>query len=312
MHEELYSVFDDIKKFFAEEESYVKALNTVDYYYCFLETFKMINNNFFVSVTSFNETYEKSDIENVDEFIKFFFEHLSKIKITQHMDLLVFINNSMNTLYIIRKCIEVINLSEAMTLFRKLKDDLLLMIYFLRLSKIDETDYDTINKLEKWNQHVDNAYNWSNSSMKDVYSGTILKFLKKDSKLKRLNKESKIISNLFLLNDQLNDYTHSNSINHISSYNPIYKGERVVNHLIKFSSDMDQVFSYVLTIMIYLAPQYMSTPDYVDYMDMGMTPPANCQYWVSSYFQKLIDEKIAKTDVKLKEFLKENSCMLIE
>ena len=228
------------------------------------------------------------------------------------MDLTILMNNSKNTLYSLRKCLEVMNLSDAMTLFRKLKDDLILFIYFLRLGNITAEDYDSMEKLEKWNKHVQNAYDWVNNSMKNVYSGSVIKLLKKDIHLKALNKKTKIFSDLFKLHDRLNDYSHSNGISYITRYNPILLEKESIFTLKYMNIEIDKVFAYLFTIVFYISPHYLSSPDYQDYMEMEMTPPEDCQYWISSYFNEFINKKICKVNPKLKEFLIDNTYMNIK
>ncbi|KFZ26386.1 MAG: hypothetical protein KQ78_01327 [Candidatus Izimaplasma bacterium HR2] len=311
-HNSLYNHYNDIIKFYSKKVEYQIALETLDYYFDFIEDMLVNVNNFLVLITTFKETYKDIPFDDEDSIFIFFSKYLNTIKTTQHMDLSIILNNSKNTIYSIRKCVEVLNMADAMTLFRKLKDDLILFVYFLRLGNIVSDDYDTLDKLEKWNNHVQNAYDWVNNSMKNLYSSKVLNLLLKDKQLKKLDKKVNLFSNLFKLNKRLNNFTHSNGMYYITRHNPIYLEKETISTLSYFITEFDKVFSYLFTIVLYFAPQYMASPDYQDHIEMGMDPPEDCQYWVSTYWNRFIKEKVLKVDSQLRDFLKENTCMNIE
>ncbi|MFA7105694.1 MAG: hypothetical protein WC154_00185 [Candidatus Izemoplasmatales bacterium] len=311
MYKDQYDDYEDIKRFYKSKTQYQELLNDLDYYYSLFENMNFFVNNFYIVINSFKsvKTFDKFTEDNI---LEIFNDYLENTKTTTHLDLGHMLYNSRNTLYSIRNCVEVLNVSDAMTLFRKFKDDLLLFVYFLKLSKASEEEYNTEEKLEKYNAHVKNAFDWSNNKLSDFYSHNAIKYLKKDNKIKKLSKSTSILSDLFKLNEGLNNFAHSNGISYITKYNPVHEVKQMMIFLGYMKRELNKVIATILTITFYLSPGYLASTDYVDYLDAGLTPPKGTQYIVASYLQDYIDNKIFKVNPKLKEFLVNNSCMNIK
>ncbi|MFQ7534199.1 MAG: hypothetical protein ACLRPT_03140 [Akkermansia muciniphila] len=56
----------------------------------------------------------------------------------------------------------------------------------------------------------------------------------------------------------------------------------------------------------------MSSSDYIDYLECGMQPPENSQYWVAPFVQEALDEILAKHRPDIMQYLRQNTCMQIE
>ena len=52
----------------------------------------------------------------------------------------------------------------------------------------------------------------------------------------------------------------------------------------------------------------MST-DYVDYLEIGQTPPDGSQHWVAPFVAEFFKDNIKIIDKNCYEYLKENICM---
>jgi hypothetical protein len=90
----------------------------------------------------------------------------------------------------------------------------------------------------------------------------------------------------------------------------------VYNNRIKF---LEQLSIYLRNIFIQhfvwlfsIKDNYMMSSDYIDYLDMSMTPPENSQYWVATFIQKIFDEIIKQHRPDLAEELKKSTNMELQ
>jgi len=311
LDEKRYEVYEDIKSFYSKKPEYIKSLEKLDYYFSLIENMLEHTNNFLVIINSFKEVkkYDEITFENVE---KIFYEMLDNTKTMTQLNLFDMLFNTKNTLYSIRKCVEVLNISDAMTLLRKLKDDLLLMTYFQKLSDSGEDVYNSIGKLKKYNDHVKNAFDWSRNSLRKFYHYQAINYLKEDEKINRLNDETKVLDGLYDVTKNLNNFAHSNGVSYITRFNPIHNIKQSIIFLNYMCYEIERIFSVIFTLFFYISPKYLSSADYELYMMAGETPPDNCQYIVASYLNDFINDKIEKFDKRLKEFLVNNTYMEIK
>jgi hypothetical protein len=138
-------------------------------------------------------------------------------------------------------------------------------------------------------QHIDN---WRGGTDTIPEYRIISQYIKDSDKLKP-------ITNL-LLQDKLykeirqrcNDHTHYNYYhNLLLNDNKIYLKNRVKS-LNTFSTDLTAVFVHHFAYLFYLNDHYMTSTDYVDYLDLGMTPVEDSQYWVAPFIKNVFDKWI--------------------
>ncbi len=67
----------------------------------------------------------------------------------------------------------------------------------------------------------------------------------------------------------------------------------------QFSIDIKDLFVLHISYLFYLNDHYLSSSDYVDYLDMGMQPPEDSQYYVAPFIQEIFDDilKINRPDI---------------
>ena len=87
---------------------------------------------------------------------------------------------------------------------------------------------------------------------------------------------------------------------------------RVANRdevLEQFSIDIKDLFILHISYLFYLNDHYMSSSDYVDFLDMGMQPPEGSQYYVAPFIQKIFDEILKKSRPDIAREIKEHTSM---
>ncbi len=55
---------------------------------------------------------------------------------------------------------------------------------------------------------------------------------------------------------------------------------------------LNQLFLLHLSFIFHLNSQYLMSSDYMDYMEIGLTPPEGCETWIASFAQKAFDKVI--------------------
>lgn len=296
---------------FKKIESYNKILTNIDYYHQYLTDLSMFANNFFAMPTSFIKTYS-CEMTNDDSIERKLVSMLENIQSAHMLDLGILIDNCIKTIYSFRLCIEVVHISDALTLFRRLKDDLLLVLYFVRLSNPNQDDYSTEDNLKEWNKCVKDAGNWASNRMKDVNYTKIFKLLKEDTNIVKLDNQVGLFEYLVNVTKELNNRAHSNGMYFLNDPSPTSNRKGASLMLDYINQQLDIVMAYILTILYYLSPSYLASTDYVDYLDAGMEPLKGCENDVAYYHQEYIDTRMCAVNSHLKKFLIEHTGMSIE
>ncbi|MCD7930753.1 MAG: hypothetical protein LUH15_04950 [Tannerellaceae bacterium] len=111
------------------------------------------------------------------------------------------------------------------------------------------------------------------------------------------------------IRDRCNNNTHYNFYSNIVlNDNQIYNPDRI-KWLNLFSKDIEAIFIQHITYVFYLNEYYMMSSDYIDYVDMGMQPEDDSQYWVAPFVQKVFDKIIKKKRYDIAEEIKKSTTM---
>jgi hypothetical protein len=197
--------------------------------------------------------------------------------------------------------------SDANTLVRKLRDDLLLFIYLLEVIDSRNPFSETLENDDEILIHA-----WLSNSM-DKLKPKLNGQLKFDTYMTRLKKNvhiSTILSQYNLedywnsrLRKTLNNYVHNNGIAN-AFQNIIYiNNPNVETCLRNIDYRVGFVSSLFLVLLIMIDPSIIASTDYVDYLDMGQEPPENSQYLVAGLIQEFIDKRVVKLHPELKQYL---------
>ncbi|MGI2036943.1 hypothetical protein ACRN9Z_02540 [Shewanella frigidimarina] len=116
------------------------------------------------------------------------------------------------------------------------------------------------------------------------------KYLDSSESLIELNKLLKLDKRYEGIRERCNDNMHYNFFALLMlNEGKIYMKERFQN-LEQLRRDVRDVFilnmAYILTINEY----YMMSSDYVDHLEVGMTPPEGSQYWVALFIQDMLSK----------------------
>ncbi len=150
-----------------------------------------------------------------------------------------------------------------------------------------------LNKLEK----LRGKQKMKKLPISNTLSDSLLEkeLLKKYGK-KILPEEFKKIYNI---KNECNNYIHKNGIKYINAKEKSYH-----IFMIDYLKDLLFVFKFNFKLLFLLEGHILASCDYVDYLDMGMTPPENSQYWIAPIFSDYIQNQFNKSEI---DWLKENN-----
>lgn len=94
------------------------------------------------------------------------------------------------------------------------------------------------------------------------------------------------------IRDRCNNHTHYNFYhNLLLNDNEVYLKNRIAT-LSEFLNDLDAIFIQHIGYTFYLNEHYMMASDYVDSLEMGITPEEGSETYVAPFIQDVFDEVI--------------------
>jgi len=204
---------------------------------------------------------------------------------------------SSNTIKTIKYTIENNYFSDSYVLIRKIYENILTFLY-VELESEDQYDNEQI---KNWIKGEDTLHNLS---MKEL-----IKYFNKNQKINEIFSVLEIENIYKKLKDDCNDYVHNNCLKNIT-LNAVFHFDpkTVTYHQTKILSYLDSIHSLSFAIICILKPYYAKSSDYMDHLEMGLTPPENSQYWVAPFMQKEFD-KLYKNNQKLARLILKYSYM---
>lgn len=205
------------------------------------------------------------------------------------------------TLDSIKTLLTIGRINDTLVLVRKLFDDILTEIY------LDVTLKDKFNVFESL--YVEEVQQWLESSFRIPTLKKILKVLETSPQTKDLYPYFGWKTNLEHYRRFLDNSVHSNSYSNVLyNCNTVYLEKRREKLLSNISVILQQLMMLHVSFIFHLNPVYFMASDYMDYMEMGETPPEGSEEWIASYAQDAFDEYI-KPNVKLADYIK-STCFL--
>ena len=174
-------------------------------------------------------------------------------------------------------------INDAYTLIRKLFDDILLEIYM---------DVTLKDKFSLDNYIVEEVNEWIQGKHLIPKSEKILKYLKTSESTRDLYPLFGWDTYLKKNRELLDDSVHSNRYHlMLLNCNKVYLDDRE-RHLKNCEIVLNQLFLLHLSFIFHLNPHYLMASDYMDYLEMGETPPEGSETWIASFAQDAFDKVI--------------------
>ena len=130
----------------------------------------------------------------------------------------------------------------------------------------------------------------------------ILKCLEKSEKTKDLYPLFGWDTYLKKNRELLDDSVHSNRFQQmLLNCNDVYIENRE-RHLKNCEIILNQLFLLHLSFIFHLNPQYLMASDYMDHLEMKMTPPAGSENWIARFAQEAFN-KVIKPHKSIANFI---------
>lgn len=142
------------------------------------------------------------------------------------------------------------------------------------------------------NYMVEEVNEWIHGKHRIPKTEKIVKYLETSDKTKDLYPLFGWDTYLKEIRELLDDSVHSNRFHlMLLNCNTIYLENRE-RHLKNCEIYLNQLFLLHLSFIFHLNSQYLMSSDYMDYMEIGLTPPEGCETWIAPFAQKAFDKVI--------------------
>lgn len=301
------------------------------------------------------ESYREIKIDETDEFKTFseeidylieFFKRFSELifyngrVISFFTDKNIFylntylIDSSAQTLRSIKLCCSIGSFSDANTLIRKFRDDLIQYVYILTIINMrkpfieeDLENLKIVNPVDFANSFSNIRFNdnltddekavsaWFANIVSDLTRPlkrklefeNYMKILKENPNIAQILDKYNLQSYWEILRRRLNDYVHNNGVK-FSAQNSIRKDDKNLEiHLKNINIRTSYISSFFIIVLLMVDSSLISSTDYIDHLDCNLEPPEESQYSIASFIQDFIDIKVNKVHPELKQYLIDNN-----
>lgn len=246
--------------------------------------------------------------------------------------------SAMNTLVTIDFCCIRGHFSDAFTLARKYRDDLLQYVYLLdvisqirglsdeELSKYNVMDVESFVKMleeeikilasgERKSKEQKAVEAWFFKELdQDIHTNDRREYFdasKYKCNLLKSNDKITFIMDVYLKNiwknvdRKLNNYVHGNGINYIfANYVKSIDLQKMINELVEVMQNITSIF---LSVLAMVDATQMHSSDYVDSLEFGEKPIEGSQYWVSPCIVEYMENNFKKIHKDLLQYIEDNN-----
>ncbi len=194
-------------------------------------------------------------------------------------------------------------LGDAFSLLRKYHDSVILNVY---TNIYLANNHDLSTRLI-----VEEITDWLNGKKKLPHNtyGSMSEYIERSEKLKDIFSILSKDKSYRLTRQRCNDHTHYNYFSNVLvNDNQVHFPKRI-ELLNTFKGDLGNIALLHLSCIFKLNDHYMMSSDYIDYLEMGMTPESNSQYWVAPFVQSVFTELIEKYQPEIAKLIKKESSM---
>jgi hypothetical protein len=244
------------------------------------------------------------------------------------------LDSSSQTLRSIKLCCSIGSFSDANTLIRKFRDDLILYVYILSIidtrTPFIEEDLKNL-KIDNPEEFVDSFSTirinsiltdeekavtaWFTNSVSDLPKSirrklefeNYMKIIKQNPKISHILEQYNLQNYWETLRKRLNDYVHNNGVR-FSTHNSIRVNDKNLDvHLKNINTRTFYIASFFIVALLMVDSSLIASTDYIDHLDCNLEPPEDSQYFVANFIQHFIDSRITKLHPELKQYLIDNN-----
>ena len=194
-------------------------------------------------------------------------------------------------------------INDSYALLRKYYDATIINVYSnLYLSDHFNIDNFIVTQIDNWIKGTDTIPEYRVMS----------KYIKNSPKLQAITTLLQKDKTYKDVRDRCNNHTHYNFYhNLLLNDNEIYNQNRL-SSLDTFSTDLEDIFIQHFAYIFYLNDHYMMSSDYIDSLDLGLTPEEGSQYWVAPFIKEIFDNVLKNKRPDIAEAIKEKAAIQLE
>ena len=194
-------------------------------------------------------------------------------------------------------------INDAYALLRKYYDSVIINVYTnLYLSDHISLENFVVEKINRWVEGKEKLPTYRE----------MMQYIRSSEKLARINTLLYADDTYKHIRNRCNDHTHYNFYQYMLLNNDeIYLGNRLAV-LDGFSKDLGDIFVMHFSYLFYLKGHYMMASDYIDSLEVGLTPEEDSQYLVAPFVQEIFDNEIKVRRMDLAEEIKNATSMMLK
>ena len=182
-------------------------------------------------------------------------------------------------------CSEYGNIADVHVLLRKLRDDLFFYLYVIVVCKKENIlSSDELSKQEKYI----NA--WAKNQLSHLNISRIIQEITSTDECIELVEKFGLKDELRKISSTLNNYTHGNGTLYYNRSYTQYRDDELRNLSTELIFMLNYILIAFLFLLILVSPLHIMSSDYVDALELSMTPEENSQYWVAPFVSSFIEK----------------------
>ena len=189
------------------------------------------------------------------------------------------------TLTSIRTILRDGRINDAYALLRKYHDSAIITIY----SNLYLEDHFSIK-----NHVVDKIQNWLKGTDRLPEYRVMSEYIRKSAKVAPITQLLFANDRYKRLRDRCNDHTHYNFYHTVLLNDTEIHLPNRRKALDDFARDVRDVFIFHISYLFFTKDHYMSSSDYLDSLESGLTPETDSQYWVAPFIQDIFDQVVVQ------------------
>lgn len=223
------------------------------------------------------------------------------------------VRSAMFTLNSIKLCVEYGSISDCNTLMRKFRDDTFFYLYLLEVDNNQEIlcdESESSERVQEHNKQLDYVIKWFNNELRNFdFKRNIISYLRRNELVDQAILNHNIQSEWDRICQNLNNYVHNNGLSFCVTNYEMFSPNKIEPTLKEVIYKLEYIILVFVTLFILIKPYYIMASDYIDYLEVSMTPPEGSQYWVAPFIQDFIDCHIGSHSIELKKFIQSNIYM---
>jgi hypothetical protein len=211
-----------------------------------------------------------------------------------------------NTIGSIQTILKEGKINDAYALLRKYSDSSIINIY---TNLYLETEFTPEKVIARKSALVEKIDNWLAGKAKLPRASAMLKYIYASPKAAPVKSEAFPEADYKELRDRCNDHSHYNFYRFVLLNDPEIHVRGREEAVKQFGKDLRDMFIWHLGYLFYTQGHYMMSSDHIDYLDAGLTPEPDSQYWVAPFVQEIFDNVIKRHKPDMAKLIKRDTTM---